>query len=95
MTVDQIKKLTDDMPLVQALWWYIENMPVDSPDRSEVFFHLRYRMRNYDPHAVGIGNPFDVLSLIGPFDTNDDAAVFGESHNADNWYIAPLQSTAV
>lgn len=34
-------------PLVYALWWFIENVPEDAPDRNDRFFALRERVRNY------------------------------------------------
>jgi hypothetical protein len=33
------------LPLVSALWWFIENVTPDSSYRTEVFFHLRERVR--------------------------------------------------
>lgn len=35
----------DKMPLVQALWWFIENIPTDHPESASYFFHLRERYR--------------------------------------------------
>lgn len=37
--IDYLKTL----PLVQALWWYIENVTSDDPRASEIFFYLRAR----------------------------------------------------
>jgi hypothetical protein len=34
------------LPLVEALWWFIENIPDDHPRRNDVFFYLRERYRN-------------------------------------------------
>ncbi len=33
-------------PLVTALFWFIENIAEDDPDRNEIFFALRERVRN-------------------------------------------------
>lgn len=33
------------LPLMQALWWFIENVTDDLPYRSEIFFALRERVR--------------------------------------------------
>lgn len=35
----------DSLPLVAALWWFIENIDGDHPQRDELFFHLRDRYR--------------------------------------------------
>ncbi|WP_044275861.1 hypothetical protein [Burkholderia gladioli] len=34
------------LPLVEALWWFIENCPEDLPGRTELFFALRERVRD-------------------------------------------------
>jgi len=34
------------LPLVEALWWYIENITTDDPRATRVFFYLRERYRN-------------------------------------------------
>lgn len=90
MTAEEMKNLTDDMPLAQALWWYIENKP-DTPDGTDVFFHLRERMRNYTPYAIATGNPFEGMSLLGPF---DNAIAAGEATYKlrDDWRVVQLQS---
>jgi hypothetical protein len=51
MTFDQTKDLLDGLPLVSALWWFIENVNEDTPHRSELFFYLRERVRDLDPRA--------------------------------------------
>lgn len=35
----------DSLALVDALWWFIENVPPDAKDSSELFFYLRERVR--------------------------------------------------
>jgi hypothetical protein len=40
------KRHLDDQPLVRALWWFIENINHDDPDRTELFFYLRARVIN-------------------------------------------------
>jgi len=36
----------NEMPLVEALWWFIENISVDgASDHQEIFFYLRERVR--------------------------------------------------
>lgn len=32
--------------MVNALWWFIENVGDDDPNREAMFFHLRERMNN-------------------------------------------------
>lgn len=44
-TGKQIIKLLEKMSIIQALWWYIEEMTDEHPARSEVFFYLRARYR--------------------------------------------------
>lgn len=34
------------LPLVEALWWFIENCSEDMPGRTELFFALRERVRD-------------------------------------------------
>ena len=46
-TNEQIAYL-ETMPLVLALWWWIENVTVDDPSRNETFFYLRQRVRAYE-----------------------------------------------
>jgi len=33
-------------PLTEALWWFIENVSDDTPERTEIFFDLRERCRD-------------------------------------------------
>jgi hypothetical protein len=40
-TIDYLRTL----PLVEALWWFIENVDEDYPGRTEIFFALRVRVR--------------------------------------------------
>ena len=37
----------ETLPLVHALWWWIENVTVDDPSRTETFFYLRERVHIY------------------------------------------------
>jgi len=46
MGVNQTKAYLDGLPLADALWWFIENVDSENPDRSELFFHLRERVRD-------------------------------------------------
>lgn len=36
------------LPLVAALWWFIENIGEDHADRNDLFFYLRERVRQHD-----------------------------------------------
>ena len=46
MNTEVTLKYLDALPLVQALWWYIENIvPAESEGATEIFFHLRERYR--------------------------------------------------
>ncbi|QBJ04457.1 hypothetical protein HOV23_gp116 [Pseudomonas phage Lana] len=49
MNLEQIKDHLNGLPVVYALWWFIENLHEESPHRSEVFFYLRERFREMDP----------------------------------------------
>jgi hypothetical protein len=35
----------DSLLLLEALWWFIENVTDDHPQRQAAFFHLRTRVR--------------------------------------------------
>lgn len=39
------KEYLDSVALPQALWWFIENVTDAHPDRTEIFFYLRERVR--------------------------------------------------
>jgi hypothetical protein len=43
--VSEMRMVTEP-PLVQALWWFIENVSDEHPERSEMFFALRARYRS-------------------------------------------------
>jgi hypothetical protein len=51
VTFDETKGHLEGLPLVAALWWFIENSNEDDPHRNELFFYLRERVRNLDPKA--------------------------------------------
>jgi hypothetical protein len=44
---DTGKSMTANEMLVYELWWFIENVTDDTPDRTERFFALRERVREY------------------------------------------------
>lgn len=48
MTFEQIKDHLNGLPVVYALWWFIENMNEESAHRSETFFYLRERFHGMD-----------------------------------------------
>lgn len=37
--------------MIRALWWFVENVTEDDPDRTNHFFALRERVREYYGHA--------------------------------------------
>jgi len=51
VTFDETKGHLEGLPLVAALWWFIENSNEDDPHRNELFFYLRERVRDLDPRA--------------------------------------------
>ncbi|WP_421991718.1 hypothetical protein [Roseococcus sp.] len=42
---ESVIKRLGKMHITSALWWFIENMPDNSPHRNDAFFHLRERVR--------------------------------------------------
>lgn len=58
MTAQKTKDYLEGLPLHEALWWFIETGSDDDPN-SEVFFHLRERVRSTPEvrtYAVGISD---------------------------------------
>lgn len=47
MTLAETKDYLNGQPLAAALWWFIENVNEDDPNRSELFFYLRERVRDH------------------------------------------------
>lgn len=45
MTPQEMIAYTDELSLVTALWWFIENASDEANKYSEVFFRLRGRVR--------------------------------------------------
>lgn len=43
---DYLAYLKGEQNLVSALWWFIENVSDDTPGRTDMFFHLRERVRS-------------------------------------------------
>lgn len=48
MTGQQKLDYLETLPLVNALFWFIENVTEEDPDRTELFFHLRERVRSHN-----------------------------------------------
>lgn len=50
-----------------------------------------------EQHVVVIGNPFDGMSIHGPFDTVDDAVAYGEESGEDWWAMVlhPVESQEI
>lgn len=88
MSVDYLKS----QPLTAALFWFIENVDDDTPDRNAMFFHLRERMREESQDAVIIkGNPVDGFSCVGPFADRDAAVEYGDTVDTD-WWVLDLEA---
>lgn len=51
MTYKQMEDYLNGRPLVDALWWFIENVDSEDEHSSQLFFYLRERVRNLDPKA--------------------------------------------
>lgn len=45
MTLVQTLRHLDRLPLALALWWFIEEVADEAPNRNAVFFYLRERVR--------------------------------------------------
>jgi len=45
MDFEQITKYLGTLPLAEAMWWFIENIPDHHEFRTPVFFYLRERVR--------------------------------------------------
>jgi hypothetical protein len=68
-----------ELPLLEALWWFIENGSDDLPERSEIFFSLRGRMR---ASATPVGKlPESTLSVS--FEAEWDDGVIVSSAKVD------------
>lgn len=46
VNIAAIRDDLNDMPLTEALWWFIENINEDSLYRTPIFFYLRERVKN-------------------------------------------------
>lgn len=98
MSVSYLKAL----PLTEALFWFIENVGDVSPDRNEMFFHLRERVREQreesDPAGVRFlvvtGDPGDGFDFTGPFDTRDEAIEYGAKLDPD-WWVCEVEAPEV
>jgi hypothetical protein len=51
MTVEETTDYLDTLPGVLALWWFMENINDEHPDRQQLFFYLRERVRRYQYNA--------------------------------------------
>lgn len=79
-------------PLTAALFWFIENVNDETPNRNDMFFHLRERVRDESQDAVIIqGNPADGFGCVGPFATREDAIAYGDTVDSD-WWVLDLAS---
>lgn len=47
MSLQETKDYLDTLPGVLTLWWFMENVTDENPDRSELFFYCRERVRRY------------------------------------------------
>ena len=62
--------------LLRGLWWFIENVPEDGPGRTDQFFALRCRVREYYGRSHGSQDIKDVTGqdvnfpMIGDYDLN-------------------------
>lgn len=45
-------------------------------------------------YVIVIGNPFDGMTVVGPFDDPDTASAYGEDQE-DDWWIVTLQKPEV
>lgn len=47
LTLQQTTDMLEAMPIVSALWWFIENTNEEDPNRTDTFFYLRKRVGMY------------------------------------------------
>ncbi len=47
MTYQETIEYLDNLPGVLALFWFMENVGDEHPDRQELFFYCRDRVRRY------------------------------------------------
>ena len=68
------EKLVDRLPLVEALFWFIENVNDDTEGRSPAFFTLRERVRAEAGLHASADSLRDALYAALPFveDAEDD-----------------------
>lgn len=46
---------------------------------------------NQLPHVIVTGNPFDGLTLIGPFDNHEAALTYADTHTFEwDWWVVPV-----
>lgn len=70
--LQQARVITSSLTLVDALWWFIENVPLDARWRSDLFFELRARVM--DPNPVRASVVFTVDDVADRFDGTEDEA---------------------
>ena len=52
-------------------------------------------MKKPDSFVVAIGNPFDGISLVGPFDDAEEANEWAENHaRANDWWSMHVRDPA-
>ncbi len=50
-------------------------------------------MRTKQLYVVTIGNPFDGMRLVGPFDDGEAANEYADNHQ-DDWWVVKLDAPA-
>lgn len=46
MTLAETKSYLDSLSVIDALWWFVENVNESSEYRNDLFFYLRERVRH-------------------------------------------------
>jgi hypothetical protein len=49
MTTKETIKWLESQSLVTALWWFIENVTLETPGHTDLFFYLRERVKKGKP----------------------------------------------
>lgn len=82
-SLDYLKEL----PLQDAMWWFIENVGEDAADRQELFFALRERVRTQpavQPTAP-TANASPVDALRGLMEQLEGVGIYTKGEDAGQW----------
>lgn len=76
------REYVKSLSLVEALWWFIENVNDDTPHRTEIFFSLRERCREKFQHTKG--QPSELIAKVKSLVSDIEAMQFQN----EDWFGA-------